>query len=215
MSRGREKVKMVTGLGGGYFCWRRGLPHFWACSVPTGVCSLLKWKDSGRWHTRSIWPILLLNSSQNTEVFYNWLSGSQECIFILLWCLKPCIPPNSSFLVCCMAYVIPQPFSLGWLGQWAFLLWHGSVHNALHASWAVWTSSSGAGHTANPALFLAVSVVPGLLLFLSPPLLLSWQRRLKSSLDRGWSSPRLYSAVWMETRGRSVPLGTSLNINDA
>lgn len=71
-------------------------------------------------------------------------------------------------LVCRVASVVHRPFSLGWLGQWAFLLWHGSVHNVLHTSGSGGTSSSGAGQTAKPALLLAVCVVPGLSLFLSP-----------------------------------------------
>lgn len=143
------------------------------------------------------------------KVFYNWCSGSQECIFVLQWCLKPCIPPNSFFLWSAVWHLLSISLSVwaGWV--WAFLLWYGSVYNIVHTSGSV-TSSSGAGQTANPAL-LAISLFPG---FPLPSLLLSQWCRLKSSLERGWSSVHLYSAVWMETRGWSVPLGTSLNIND-
>lgn len=67
-------------------------------------------------------------------MFYNWLSGSQECLFVLHCCLKPCIPPNSSSLWSAAWHLLSVSPSVGWLGQCAFLLWHGSLHNILHTS---------------------------------------------------------------------------------
>lgn len=72
---------------------------------------------------RSIWPILLFYSSQNLGVLYNWLSGSQECMCVLQWCPKPCIPPNSSSVllpgICC-----PSALQSGLAGAGIGLLGH-------------------------------------------------------------------------------------------
>lgn len=82
-------------------------------------------------------------SSQNLRVFYNWLSGSQECILVLHWCPKPCIPPNSSSL-CAAAWHLLSISPAVWAGWGSgFPVGPCTASGILQAVWSrSWASSS-------------------------------------------------------------------------
>lgn len=113
------------------FLLEESSPLFWVCSVPAGVCWLLKWRDT-RWHKKVHLAYSPPLTAARIWVFYNWLSGS---VLVLHLCPKPCIPPDSSSL-CAAAWhlLFHQPCSLGWLGQ-GFSWW--PMHNLWHPAGSV------------------------------------------------------------------------------
>lgn len=127
MRRGREKVRMVTGLGGGYLCWGE---LFWTCSVTAGC-----W--SGRTLAGDIkslsGPFCSLTAARIQSCFIT-VSAAQNAFLSCtdVWNLASHPIPSLSGLlhgICCLSAL-----RLGWPGRWAFLLWHGSVHSILLAS---------------------------------------------------------------------------------
>lgn len=160
------------------FCWRRALLTSELAVYLQVFAGCLSGETPGD-TKRAIWPILLLLQSQNLGVFHNWLCGSQECILVLQRCPTPCIPPNSSSL-CAAAWHLLSISPAVWAG-WGSDLPAGSctASGILQAAWSrSWASSSCSSGCAS---------APGPSLLLSPRLLLSL---LRSSLDRGCSSPR-------------------------
>lgn len=127
------------------------------------------------------------------KAFSNYLSGCQEGMLVLCRCLKTCIPSVSSSPAHCMASDLHQPFDCA----------GGICEPPHHTVWLCAVScvlqEACPGQTPSQALLLAASIIPPLLLFLSPSLLFVSAEQTKQLFGQGLFSLHSYNAVWVGT----------------